>query len=248
MKRRYLASRLGRRGLVIKSPLGLRSKTSQAPVNSGIRVLLRRKRLVEPTLQDSVTSDRDPKIARLLTDAKLPDSPEKVVNQPNPPLPALEGDAIVAPIVEVLASKLSAGSNTSRLKSFQAVRKPEITLDAYLRRLRRHFGCDDSCAIAAMIYIDRIISSSTEYVVNDLSIHRFLAASLLVSVKFHDDTYYTNAYYSYGVGVSLRELNVLEADFLKEIRWKLDVSPEEYFQFQQRLALTAQDVAKNELR
>lgn len=211
-------------------------------MSSRFTVSLRLKRLGERKFQRSVTRAREQTLLRDATDAKLPTTPENIVKQPHPPLPALEGDAIVAPIAAVFTSKLPAGSNISRNTSFQGVRKPDISLEAYLRRLQKHFRCDDSCILAAMIYIDRIILSNTEHIVNQLSIHRFLAASLLVSVKFHDDTYYSNAYYAYGVVVGLREINALEADFLNEIRWKLDISSEEYFQYQQRLALYAQGV------
>jgi hypothetical protein len=83
------------------------------------------------------------------------------------------------------------------------------------------------------------MAMSTEPVVNQLSIHRFLSTSLLVSVKFLDDSFYSNEYYAYGVGVSLQELNALEADFLKAIQWKLDFSPEEHSRYQQLLATSA---------
>merc|ERR1712187_911116 len=100
-------------------------------------------------------------------------------------------------------------------------------------------GCDDACILAAMIYIDRVMASTTDCIVNQQSIHRYLAASLLVSVKFHDDTFYSNSYYAFGAGVSLQELNALEARFLDLIKWKVNITPEEYFCYQQRFSKSA---------
>jgi hypothetical protein len=185
---------------------------------------------------------KDLQLPRFVISIRLPATPKKpVLTQPKaaPPLPALEGDAMLASLAAVFTSTLPAESDRSKITHFHAVRKPGMALDGYLKRLRDHFICSDSCILTAMIYIDRIMTGSEETIVNQLSIHRFLATSLMVSVKFHDDTYYTNTYYAKGIGVSLRELNVLEAEFLKALKWRLHVSPEEYFHYEQLLATSA---------
>jgi len=150
---------------------------------------------------------------------------------------------MVSSLAAILTSKLPDGSDVSTRSIFEAVRKPEMALDAYLSRLRKHFGCDDTCILSAVIYIDRIMAASPESRVNQLSIHRYLAASLLVSIKFHDDIYYTNAYYAYGVGVGLKELNGMEIEFLRLIKWQLHVTPEEFSRYQQLLAKSAEHAA-----
>jgi hypothetical protein len=190
-----------------------------------------------PTTPKKATTQ--PKAVRLAFSAGLSTTAQKVTTQPNAPLPVLVGDALVASLATSFASKLSAGTGASEHLCFQGIRKPTIGLDAYLRRLRQHFRCDDTCILAAMIYVDRLMGFSAESTVNHLSIHRFLAISLLVSVKYHDDMYRSNEYYAQGIGVGLRELNVLEAEFLKAIHWNLNVSPEEHCNYQQLLAMCA---------
>lgn len=54
-----------------------------------------------------------------------------------------------------------------------------------------------------------------------------LTASLLTS-KFYNDVFYGNHYVAYIGGVSLEEMNLLEAEFLKFVDWRLWVDPSEY--------------------
>jgi hypothetical protein len=87
-----------------------------------------------------------------------------------------------------------------------------------------------------MIYIDRIMRRQGDAVVSSSSIHRLLATSLVVSVKFHEDLYYSNAYYARVAALSLKELNSLEVTFLCWLNWDLDVSPSDYARYHALLA------------
>ena len=66
-----------------------------------------------------------------------------------------------------------------------------------------------------LVYIDRIMKLYPDFVVNTLAIHRLLAAILVISAKFQDDTYYNNAYYANVCGLRLEALISLEIEFLK---------------------------------
>jgi hypothetical protein len=57
-----------------------------------------------------------------------------------------------------------------------------------------------------------------------LKINRFLLASILLSIKYNDDDYYKNDYYSKVGGVAINELNKLEAELLDLLEYELYVS------------------------
>ncbi|XP_011040342.1 PREDICTED: cyclin-U4-1-like isoform X2 [Populus euphratica] len=60
---------------------------------------------------------------------------------------------------------------------------------------------------------------------NSFNVHRLLITSVLVSVKFMDDIYYNNAFYAKVGGISTREMNLLEVDFLFGLGFQLNVTP-----------------------
>ncbi|EER20215.1 conserved hypothetical protein, partial [Perkinsus marinus ATCC 50983] len=112
------------------------------------------------------------------------------------------------------------------LTRFHAVNVPTIPLGTYLRRLARKFNCSTIFFIIALIYIDRVKLGRREtFRINSYSIHRLLLSALLVSIKFYDDCYYSNANYAKFAGIRLAELNSLEEGFLRLISNEEHYSP-----------------------
>ena len=105
------------------------------------------------------------------------------------------------------------------------------------RRIYRYFNCSAECYILSLIYIDRLIHSDS-FIMNGFSAYRVVLTSsgriggvtprLMLSAKFFDDVYFTNAYYAEIGGIPVTELNSLEVDFLCRIHFSLSVSPQEY--------------------
>jgi hypothetical protein len=110
---------------------------------------------------------------------------------------------------------------------FHCHRAPTISIGDYLVRLRKYFHCSDVCFITSLAHIDRIVNRHPDFLISCHSIHRLLAISAMVSAKFLEDVYFSNAHYAKVCGLSLEELNELELTFLKLLDWKLDVSPDE---------------------
>ena len=57
---------------------------------------------------------------------------------------------------------------------------------------------------------------------------RLILASVLLTSKFYNDIFYGNHFVAYTGGVHLQEMNLLEVEFLKYLRWKLWIDPQEY--------------------
>jgi hypothetical protein len=62
----------------------------------------------------------------------------------------------------------------------------------------------------------------------------------MVSAKFFDDKYYNNAYYARVGGVSAKEMNAMELEFLYLVNFKLHVTPDVFQQYRDELITSNQ--------
>merc|ERR1719327_2300008 len=95
-------------------------------------------------------------------------------------------------------------------------------------RLHNYIPCSSHCFVYAIIYVDRILRVNPHFKLSDLNVHRIFFTALVVASKFYDDEYYSNSWYGRVGGVNAPELNILEVAFLKLIKFKLVVTPQEY--------------------
>lgn len=59
-------------------------------------------------------------------------------------------------------------------------------------------------------------------------LYRLILTAALVTSKFYNDVFYGNHFVAYIGGVHLEEMNLLEAEFLRFVDWRLWVEPSEY--------------------
>ena len=59
----------------------------------------------------------------------------------------------------------------------------------------------------------------------------FLLMSLIISIKYNEDLIFDNKYYSEVAGVSIKEFNSLESEFLTIINFDLYIPDEEFFKY-----------------
>lgn len=119
-------------------------------------------------------------------------------------------------------------AKSEKVSQFHSTRAPAISIADYLKRIRKYFVCSDECFVMALVYVDRLSKMESSVPVCKLTVHRLLLISVMVAAKFHDDVYYSNKYYSKVGGISLKEVNALEAVFLKMMGWNVCVSGQEY--------------------
>jgi len=174
-------------------------------------------KLVEPAVvqpvADLTSRTPEPSRPRLL---------EQLVARPGSDL--LSGLAAVYKSVSTVVAAPAAQKGSC----FQAVREPPMPVLGYLTRLRTYCQCSDACFVASLVLIDRAVRLRPGFEVSNLTIHRLLAASVVIGAKFLDDVYYSNAYYAKVCGLSVRELNSLEAALLRLVDWRVAINPEEF--------------------
>lgn len=61
--------------------------------------------------------------------------------------------------------------------------------------------------------------------------------SIAIAAKFYDEKYFTNQYYAKVGGISLKEFNCLEVEFLTMINYKLYVEDQIFIQYREKLSL-----------
>jgi len=130
-----------------------------------------------------------------------------------------------------LSQMVALTASKQPLTCFHAVRAPSISVKEYMARIFRFFGCSGSCYVLGLVYIDRLIQSQPHIAVTTLSVHRLLYVSMMIAAKFHDDIFYSNSYYAKIGGLSLKEVNSLEAKFLKYLDFRLQVNAVEFVKY-----------------
>mmetsp|Transcript_70964 Transcript_70964/g.129904 ORF Transcript_70964/g.129904 Transcript_70964/m.129904 type:complete len:288 (-) Transcript_70964:332-1195(-) len=106
---------------------------------------------------------------------------------------------------------------------------PPIGIDKYLKRLSSTFRCSESCFIAALIVVDRLLEyDGGRLPLTMRNVHRIYLASLVVTVKYTEDLVYSNNHYAKCGGVHLREVNRLERVLLMALGFDIRVEPEQF--------------------
>ncbi|XP_048538308.1 cyclin-P4-1-like [Triticum urartu] len=144
--------------------------------------------------------------------------------------------AVLAGLLERAAKRGDAAECGSGSAAFRGPteKKPEIGVRRYAERIYRYAGCSPACFVVAYAYLDRLAAPPQDddageaVAVDSYSVHRLLITSVMVAAKFMDDIHYNNAYFARVGGVELREMNGLELEFLFALRFRLNVTPDDF--------------------
>lgn len=110
---------------------------------------------------------------------------------------------------------------------FNSKKTPSIPIQTYLERVLKYTHIEESTLIIGLIYIDRICELN-DITLTELNVHRILFTSILLSIKFNEDDFYSNSYYAKVAGISLEEVNLAESEFLNLCKFRLFVTKELY--------------------
>jgi len=124
---------------------------------------------------------------------------------------------------------------STMITRFHALRPPSIGIKYYLQRIAKYSNCSEECFVLALIFIDRLIRTNENFLVNSLNVHRLVITAVMTGAKFFDDQYFNNSYYGKIGGVSCKEINLLEVEFLFMLNFNLFVTSQEYETYNHRL-------------
>ena len=118
---------------------------------------------------------------------------------------------------------------------FSANLIPNISIKDYLIRIQTYSQMEKSTLILSLILIDRMCKKSN-IVITLYNIHRILFSSILISIKYNEDSYFDNTFYAQIAGVKLYELKMLEYKFLEYNDFNVYVKDVEYEQYEKYLS------------
>ena len=113
-----------------------------------------------------------------------------------------------------------------RLTRFHSRAPPGISVMDYLQRLTTHATLPPPILLSMVYYIDRLCALYPAFTISSLTVHRFLITSATVASKGLSDSFWTNNTYARVGGISLKELALLELEFLYRVDWKIVPKPE----------------------
>ena len=118
---------------------------------------------------------------------------------------------------------------------FSAYTIPNISIKDYLIRIQNYSLMEKSTLILSLILIDHMCKKSN-IVLTPYNIHRILFSSVIISIKYNEDSYYDNNFYAQIAGIKPNELKLLEYKFLELNDFDVYVTDVEYEQYEQYLS------------
>lgn len=116
---------------------------------------------------------------------------------------------------------------------FFCIEVPDINLRKYISRLVNTLRVSRSVFIVTLIYLDRLRVEDDVLFLSDLNVHRLVTACLTVAMKYMEDVCYRNSSISKVSGVRCTaEMNVLELQVLRRLKWKCWVDKDTYEMYQ----------------
>lgn len=111
--------------------------------------------------------------------------------------------------------------NSESLTRFHSRTPPQISIYNYLLRLAHYSSLENCVLIATVYYIDLLTRKYPLFALNSLTVHRFLLTATTIASKALCDSFCSNSHYAKVGGVNIIELNLLEVEFLKWVKYRV---------------------------
>ncbi len=175
--------------------------------------------------------DEDEIVTKDKTTSKGKEEPEEVDDPTK-----LPNYKLIKAISQTLVSILENNKKKSNYKEmvkkqskmvFSANLIPNISIEDYLLRIQTYANIEKSTLIISLIFIDKLCHTA-DVTLTHYNIHRILFTAVLISIKYNEDSFFDNQYYSEIAGVKIKELKLLEYTFISMVDFKFYVSNEIY--------------------
>ena len=142
-------------------------------------------------------------------------------------------------LLEIITKNKEKKNYKEKIKSqkkslFTSKKIPNISIGDYLTRIKKFTLINDSTLIICLIYLDRYLKMN-KIILTEFNVHRMFFSSLLLAIKYNEDNFYTNKFYSNVSGLKCSELNKLELKFATEIKFDLFVDKNLYEKYKNNL-------------
>jgi len=175
----------------------------------------------------------------------------EIIEKPEQPI---ENINIIKSIFKSLTKILDNNKNLPNYKKilvkqskmcFSSKSLPEISLYEYLIRIQKYSLVEKNTLILALIYIDRLCKIG-KIILTNYNIYRILFSALILAIKYNEDKYFDNEYYSQIAGIKMDELKNIEYNFLSLCDFNVFVDEETFEKYSRNLH-NSNDDNKDEL-
>jgi hypothetical protein len=111
--------------------------------------------------------------------------------------------------------------------AFTSYNKPSLSVKEYLYRIQTYAEVEDNTIIIGLIYIDRICEHIS-VILTPYNIHRIIFISILMAIKYNEDICFEYEFYSKIAGLPMKELKILEREYIDLIKFHFFVKREEF--------------------
>ena len=111
--------------------------------------------------------------------------------------------------------------------SFSSNHIPKISIKNYLKRILNYTEVEESTLIIALIYIDRL-NQLSKVILTPYNIHRLIFIAIFIAIKYNEDITFNFDYYAQVSGMSIKELQLIEIEFICLIKFRLYIDKEQY--------------------
>eukprot|EP00802_Teleaulax_amphioxeia_P018710 Tamp_18915.p1 GENE.Tamp_18915~~Tamp_18915.p1 ORF type:complete len:232 (+),score=45.34 Tamp_18915:476-1171(+) len=123
------------------------------------------------------------------------------------------------------------GGRPARVTVFHGHKPPNISVRAYLERIRTFGGCSACCFALGLRYVEQLQNTDGAYQLNSFNMHRLVLTGIMVAAKFVDDFYFSNNYWAKVGGIPNDELNGLEIEMLFLLNFALHTKRSQYDEY-----------------
>jgi hypothetical protein len=116
--------------------------------------------------------------------------------------------------------------------------KSDNTISSFISGLFQMMNQSESCFVVMAVYFDRLMQKLSPLITEN-NLHRLIFISGMLALKFQDDFSYKNSYFAQISGISNKEINDLESNFLTWIEYHLFVQTTEYENHYKSLLITS---------
>lgn len=153
---------------------------------------------------------------------------------------------VLASIIAEMLMRLIQHNDSIPLKDGQLTRfhsraPPGISVHDYLARLTFHATLVTPILLSMVFFIDRLSGNFPTFIINSLTVHRFLITAATVASKGLSDSFWTNQTYARVGGVSIKELALLELELLMKCDWRIIPGPEQLVEYYHGLVEQSED-------
>eukprot|EP00759_Apiculatamorpha_spiralis_P031708 PhF_6_TR33550/c2_g1_i3/m.48926 len=119
-----------------------------------------------------------------------------------------------------------------------------LSLEQYMvDRMAKYSFASEECYVLTLVLVHRWAKATGS--LTHHTVHRVTLTAFLISIKMHQDMFYSDRYYAKVGGVEIKDLLWMEGKFLQDVKWTLWVDPTVYRSCAQCIVMSPTSIVSN---